>query len=199
MTTRLITVKPSKASWFDEWYVQHGPLCYNSLEDREKLKGNTVGSRSDIELSYIAGFLDGDGSIMLQLKKRSDTSRGYRFMATVCLYQDSRHDTPLHWIRDILGAGYVTTRNDSISELRINGFETVRKALTDLQPFIRFKVLQAEAMIRACQILERGIHNLNEQEIVEVIDMALLIQRENYKAHRKKSREEMLRIFGLTP
>ena len=62
------------------------------LEDRKPLKGNTVGSQSDIEKAYIAGFLDGDGSIMLQLKKRVDTIRGYRFMATICLYQDSRHD-----------------------------------------------------------------------------------------------------------
>ena len=98
-----------------------------------------MGSRSDIEKSYIAGFLDGDGSIMLQLKKRSDTSRGYRFMATICLYQDSRHDTWLYWIRDILSAGYVTNRNDGISELRVNGFATIRRILTDLQPFIRFK------------------------------------------------------------
>lgn len=43
-------------------------MYYNSLEDRKPLKGNTVGSRSDIEKAYIAGFLDGDGSIMLQLK-----------------------------------------------------------------------------------------------------------------------------------
>ena len=41
--------------------------------------------------------------------------------------------------------------------------------------------------------------HLTKQEIVEVIDLALLVQRENYKAYRKKSRDEMLKIFGLTP
>ena len=39
------------------------------LED-QKRKDNTVGSRSNIDLAYIAGFLDGDGSIMLQKKKK---------------------------------------------------------------------------------------------------------------------------------
>ena len=158
-----------------------------------------MGSRSDIEKAYIAGFLDGDGSIMLQLKKRNDTKRGQRFMATICLYQDSRHDMPLYWIRDILRAGYLTTRNDSISELRINGFKTVRQILANLQPFIRFKLLQTEAMIRACQILENKISTLSKQQLIEVIDLTLLIQRENYKASRKKSREEMLKMFDLTP
>ncbi len=48
-------------------------------------KGNTVGSRSKTDLAYIAGFLDGDGSLMLQLKKRKDTKLGWRFMCTICL------------------------------------------------------------------------------------------------------------------
>src|SRR3989344_7045295 len=91
-------------------------LCYNSLEDRKPLKGNTVGSRSSVEKAYIAGFLDGDGSIMLQVKKRGDTKRGRRFMATICFYQDTRHEKPLYWIRKVLGIGYISKRNDSITE-----------------------------------------------------------------------------------
>lgn len=158
-----------------------------------------MGSRLDIEKAYIAGFIDGDGSIMLQLKKRLDTKRGYRFMATICLYQDSRHDTPLFEIRDILGVGYIAKRNDSITELRINGFLAVRQVLVELAPFIRFKRLQARAMIDACSILERGMKLLSEHDIRNVIDLALQIQRENYSAHRKKSRNEMLKICNLTP
>ena len=81
-----------------------------------------MGSRSKLDLAYIAGFLDGDGSIMLQVKLRSDTSRGVRFMATICLYQDTRHAQPLTWMREVLGIGYITNRNDGMTELRINGF-----------------------------------------------------------------------------
>ncbi len=50
-----------------------------------------MGSRSKTNLAYIAGFLDGDGSLMLQVKKRKDGNVGIRFMATICFYQDSRH------------------------------------------------------------------------------------------------------------
>lgn len=163
------------------------------------MTGNTVGSRSDVEKAYIAGFLDGDGSLILQIKRRSDTRRGYRFMATICFYQDSRHDVPLEWIQRILQAGYVSRRNDGISELRINGFATIHEILTDLQPFIRFKQLQTEAMIMACSILSKRIQMLSEQDITTVIDLILVIQNENYSAHRKKSRDELLKICGLTP
>ena len=48
-----------------------------------------MGSRSNIYLAYIAGFLDGDGSLMLQIKKRKDGNRSkFRFMPTICFYQD---------------------------------------------------------------------------------------------------------------
>ena len=39
-----------------------------------------MGSRSKINLAYIAGFLDGDGSLMLQIKKRKDGKLKRRFM-----------------------------------------------------------------------------------------------------------------------
>lgn len=111
---------------------------------------NTVGSRSKSDTAYIAGFLDGDGSIMLQIKKRSDTKRGVRFMATICFYQDTRHEKPLLWIQEKLGIGYISRRKDNITELRINGFSRVRDILYDLSPYIRFKTVQTRALIRAC-------------------------------------------------
>ena len=158
-----------------------------------------MGSRSSVEKAYISGFLDGDGSLMLQVKKRSDTSRGYRFMATICLYQDSRHDKDLFWIRDVLQAGYVSKRNDQITELRVNGFKAVATILEDLEPYIRFKKLQAKAMIVACRILEQDIRKLAKQQLIVVLEQILIIQNNNYKAHRKKSREELIKILGLTP
>ncbi len=170
------------------------------LEDRDPLKGNTVGSRSNTEKAYIAGFLDGDGSIMLQLKKRSDTKRGFRFMATICLYQDTRHEEPLRWMRDVFMIGYISRRNDSISELRVNGYKQVYRILHELLPYIRFKRVQATAMIQACEILENTpLSKLSEKQLITVIDLVLVIQNENYSTHRKRQREELLKEFGLTP
>ena len=163
------------------------------------MTGNTVGSLLNTEKAYIAGFLDGDGSIMLQIKRRSDTDRGYRFMATVCLHQDSRHDKPLHWIRKALRCGYLSKRNDGMTELRINGFTKVREVLETLQPYLRFKTLQAEAMVTACSVLEIGIRKLSKDELLQVVDLLLIIQRENYKSHHKNSRDEVLKMINMTP
>lgn len=169
------------------------------LRTVKPLKGNTVGSRLSNDLAYIAGFLDGDGSIMLQIKKRLDTSRGYRFATTICFYQDSRHDANLYWIQKILGVGYISKRNDAMTEYRIDGFTQVHTILTNLQPFIRFKSIQTKAMISACSILNKGINKLSKHDFIQLVDLVLVIQNENYKAHRKKSKEEIYVLLGLTP
>lgn len=158
-----------------------------------------MGSRSDIEKAYIAGFLDGDGSLMLQIKKRSDTLRGYRFMATICLYQDSRHDDTLYWMRQVFNAGYVSQRNDAISELRINGFSTIHQILVELEPYVRFKHMQLQALKEACELLQCGIDTLSKEDLLRLVELILVIQNENYSAHRKKSKEDFLKILDLTP
>ena len=155
-----------------------------------------MGSRSSLELAYIAGFLDGDGSLMLQLKKRSDSSKA-RFMCTICFYQDSRHEETLAWIREILGIGYLSRRNDGISELRINGYTQVRDIISRMRPFIRFKKIQAEALLEATEILASG--RRSEVELVTLVDLMLKIQSNNYVTKRKKTRDELMRVLELTP
>jgi hypothetical protein len=159
-----------------------------------------VGSRSKIDIAYIAGFLDGDGSLMLQLKKRKDSNIGLRFMATICFYQDYRHDKTLGWIRDLFGIGYLSKRNDGMSELRINGHKQILVILKNLLPHIKFKKIQAEALAKACDILSRGtIKTLNNKQLRNLVSLMVIIQKENYATKYKKTEKELLTMLGLTP
>ena len=158
-----------------------------------------MGSRSKIELAYIAGFLDGDGSLMLQIKKRKDSKIGIRFMPVICFYQDTRHEKTLNWIREVLGIGYISRRNDGMTELRINGYEQIRNILKGLSPYIRFKKLQSTALLNACEILSATkFKMLTKEKLVQLVDFILVIQNENYVTKRKKTREELMKILGLT-
>ena len=74
-------------------------------------------------------------------------------MSTICFYQDTRHEKTLYWIQEALGIGYLSKRNDGMTELRINGFKQVRNILDLLLPYIRFKKLQGDALKNACEIL----------------------------------------------
>jgi hypothetical protein len=159
---------------------------------------NTVGSRLNNDLAYIAGFLDGDGSIMLQIKKRKDGNvSGRRFMATICFYQDARHATPLEWIRKVLGIGYMSYRNDGMAELRINGFKQTEEILLKLLPFIKFKKLQAAEIVKAVRILQKDVRT--ENDLRKVAAAMIRIQSVNYATRKKKTLEEILIMLGLTP
>lgn len=160
-----------------------------------------MGSRSKkIELAYIAGFLDGDGSLMLQLKKRSDSKRAIRFMATICFYQDTRHSKNLYWIKEVLGIGYISSRNDGMTELRINGYKQVGNILKSLLPYVRFKKLQARALLKACEILsETKFSKLTKKQLIKLVDLILVIQSENYVTKKKKTKSELHKILDLTP
>ena len=159
-----------------------------------------MGSRSNVELAYIAGFLDGDGSLMLQIKKRSDGKIGLRFMPTICLYQDTRHEKTLYWIQEKLSIGYVSRRNDGMSELRVNGYKQVANILKSILPHIRFKEIQSKALISACEILSNTkFSKLSKRQLEKLVDLILVIQKENYVTKKKKTREELLTQLGCDP
>lgn len=163
-----------------------------------------MGSRSKIakefDRAYIAGFLDGDGSLMLQIKRRKDGNIGIRFMPTICFYQDTRHEKNLYWIQEVLGVGYLSKRNDGMTELRINGYKQVRDILSILLPYIRFKKLQGDALKNACEILsDTKFKMLSKEKLKKLVNYVLVIQSENYVTKKKKTREELLAMLGLTP
>lgn len=138
--------------------------------------------------------------MMLQVKQRSDTSRGFRFMATLCFYQDTRHAKPLSWMREILGIGYVSSRKDGMTELRINGFTSVKRILILLKPYLRFKIIQADALLRACTILEsKRIRDLSELELRELANLIFVIKEQNYKSSQTLTKEALLIRLNLTP
>ncbi len=134
--------------------------------------------------AYIAGFLDGDGSIMLQIKPRQDVRYGYRLQATVCFYQDSGSEEGLLWIQNQQGAGYVSRRNDGMSELRINGHDLVEKVLLDLCEYIRFKRRQVELMLGALRILKS---KPTAEQFLQACRFADDISNANYSSRRKHS------------
>lgn len=138
------------------------------------------------ELAYIAGFLDGDGSIMCQLKRRKDSPRGKRIMFTVCFYQDTRHEQPLFWIQKILGIGYISRRNDGMTELRVNGYEQVEKILRKLYAYLRFKKDQVKYLFRILAILsKKNISKLSRREKRIIVDSLIAARKQAYQSGQK--------------
>jgi hypothetical protein len=98
----------------------------------------------DTTRAYIAGFLDGDGSIVLQLKPRRDYRFGFQIRATVSFYQKRRGRWVLEWLYAHIGRGRIRERPDGIVQYDIEGVESVIWLLEQVQPYIVAKKEQVE-------------------------------------------------------
>ena len=95
------------------------------------------------DIAYIAGFLDGDGSIMLQLKPRRDYVMGFQIKATIAFYQRTDNRSILDWLQARLKVGRIRERNDGISQYDIEGLRPVQSVLELLIPYLVLKKQQA--------------------------------------------------------
>lgn len=157
-----------------------------------------MGSRIKITKSdwaYVAGFFDGDGSLMVQFKNRRNTLTGFRPMITLCFYQDNRHSKPLIWFRKIFGVGYLSKRNDNMTELRVNGYDSCEKILKEFKPFIRFKKRQLNLSLKIISKLKK-INRITQEDILKIAKLADKISKENYLSSRRKySYEYFQKLF----
>ena len=144
-------------------------------------------------LAYIAGFLDGDGSIMLQIKPRPDCKFGYRITSKVVLYQKSEREGPLLWMREQFNIGYVSRRRDGISEYRVEGHAAVQRVLRALEPYLRFKQQQAQIMLEAIELLQRGPQT--PRQFLEVCRLADQLANANYSTSRRYTSEVVEQDF----
>ena len=151
--------------------------------------GNTVGRLSkanSTDFAYIAGFLDGDGSIMLQIHRRKAGKETFRVKTVICFYQDSRHIDKIEWIKGVLGCGYVYTRRDHITELRIEGFQRVFEVLSHLKPYLRFKKKQVDLMLKIIPELQQKV--LLKSDAVAWIKK---MREYNYISHHRSALEDV--------
>ncbi len=156
------------------------------------------------DLAYIAGFLDGDGCITVQIKKAKNRPNGWRLMFTICFYQDTRHEKTLFWIKEKLGIGYISRRNDRMTELRINGYEQVRNILQNIYPYSKFKKKQIESILKILKIIQKGksLVSLSRKDRIFIANEITKARSENYQSGQKrmeKLKSDLDKIINLSP
>jgi hypothetical protein len=101
--------------------------------------------------SYVAGFLDGDGSIHFQLVKQKEYRFGYYIRATISFSQSTTARRGLERIQALLGGGgYMRDRGTGMSDLVITSRPILLQVLQEVEPYVIFK---REHVGRALSIL----------------------------------------------
>ena len=97
----------------------------------------------EINLSYIAGFLEGDGCILSQIVKRKDYKFGFELRLSVSFYQKvNKYWFILKLGRYLDSLGIKSNsgkKSDGMSYLTITGDNSVKKLLEILYPYLLMK------------------------------------------------------------
>jgi LAGLIDADG endonuclease len=118
-----------------------------------------------ISASYLAGFLDGDGSIHFQLVRQTGYRFGYYIRASMSLSQSTAARQGLERIHEMLGAGYVRDRGTGMSDLVVTSRPVLIEVLTAVRPHVIFK---ARHVRRALEILRRIRPRMEPEEFLQL-------------------------------
>jgi hypothetical protein len=105
-----------------------------------------------LQASYLAGFMDGDGSIHFQLVQQKEYRFGYYIRASLSFSQATIARHGLELIQAMVGAGYLRDRGTGMSDLVITSRPLLIELLSAMQPYVIFK---QEHVRRALDLLPR--------------------------------------------
>jgi hypothetical protein len=92
------------------------------------------------ELCYIAGFLDGDGSVFAQIIPDSSYKFGFRIRTSMGYYQKKdKHWFLIQLQKKLDGHGYIRIKPDGMGELIITATEPLTLMLNKLEPYVILK------------------------------------------------------------
>jgi hypothetical protein len=148
---------------------------------------------TDIDRAYIAGFFDGDGSLICQIVKSSKHKLGFYIRISIVFIQR----TDKHWflmnLRDMLKYGSLRKRKDGISEYTIVSGDPVRLILLELLPYLKIKRSLALHVLKIIEC-KRNINNDRELfiEACSLVDRTITM---TYSKKRTITKETVIKYL----
>ena len=150
--------------------------------------------------AYIAGFLDGDGSVYVRLKPNSTYRFHYQVAPYVVFFQAMKERHGLAKIQQMAGVGYLRERNDGIVEYTIGDMPSITALLTTIKPYLLLKRRQAELMI---DILRMKKLVRNATDFIKLCALIDQFKELNYSKRRTQTKTEVQKVLEkegiLTP
>lgn len=133
------------------------------------LKKGALQNLSAEDAAYIAGFFDGDGSIILQIIRQKTYAFGFTIRVSMTFFQKSSRHWFLLWLKEKLGdIGYLRTRTDNMMEYTIASTSDVKKVLLVILPYLRIKKTLGQLTL---SIIEKKSQVKTRNDFLEVCKM----------------------------
>ena len=132
--------------------------------------------------SYLAGFLDGDGSIYVRLKPNSTYKFGYQMIAYVAFFQSVKHRKDFEKVCKLIPFGSMRIRKDGILEYTISKQEEIKEFLLQVKDFLVMKKPQAELVL---EVMKMKQTITDKQDFLNLMNKVEIFRELNYSKKRK--------------
>jgi len=138
---------------------------------------------SSTKKSYLAGFLDGDGSIYVRIKPNATYKYGFQVAPYVILFQSEKEKAKFEKICNLIGLGYIRKRKDNVLEYTINRQEAIKIFLKAISPYL---ILKKEQAILMMEILNFKKKVESQKDFQRLMDLVEKFRKLNYSKKRKR-------------
>ena len=142
-------------------------------QPRAQNLARAAASWTEVQKAYLAGFLDGDGSIILQIVNQPRRRYGFALRVSVVYFQKKSRRWHMLWLqRHCGGEGSLRQRGDGIVEYALRSKASVKTLSQHLLPHLRMKkrlarlalqILHKEATVKSkadflqvCQLIDKA-------------------------------------------
>jgi len=133
--------------------------------------------------AYLAGLLDGDGSIYVRVKPNPTYRYGFQIASYIVFFQSGKNKYNFGIIFSPLQLGRMRERKDGIIEYVINRKDSIIKLLKFVKPFLILKKKQADLLVKILEVKEKVKNKNDFQKLLNLIDG---FRELNYSKRRKK-------------
>ena len=139
---------------------------------------------SESQKAYLAGFLDGDGSIYVRLKPNSTYKYGFQFAPSVILFQSVKDREKFQRVCNLINdLGYMRERKDGILEFTIGKQDNILKFMQMVEPYVLLKDKQVQLMQKILHLKPRV---KSKTDFIKLAKLVNAFRDLNYSKKRKK-------------
>ena len=132
--------------------------------------------------AYIAGFLDGDGSVYVRIKPNNTYRFRYQVAPSIVFFQSEKMKEKFQEFQQLLGLGTMRRRKDGMLELTVSRIAELETLIEIVKPFVFLKKRQIELLE---EIMNAKEHVEKKEDFQAIVKMAETLSKLNYSKRRK--------------